>query len=356
MRIAIVSGSWPPDPCGVGDYAGQLAGALRDLGVDVTCLGGEPWSGFRALRELRRAAKMRHFDLVHIQYPTMGFGRSLVPALVPLLIRATPVAVTLHEFSSFRLARRLWFVTFAHRVDLRIFTSREESAKFRRRMKPSCGKDLVVPIGSNIPTCATATARQERTVCCFGLLCPGKGIEDFLDLAALARARHWRFVLIGAVTRTYAAYAETIVERARSLGVAIHLDEPADEVARLLSSMEIAYLPFPDGACDTRGSLHAVMRNGAVVVTKHAARTSEAIVAATVHASDAAEARDSIERLLGDDRLRETIRNAGRAVPPRWRDIAETHVAGYGSTILRRAGKASPNKGEVRHAESWGDA
>ena len=354
MRIAIVSGSWPPDPCGVGDYAGQLAGALRDLGVDVTRLGGEPWSGFRALRELRRAAKARRFDLVHIQYPTMGFGRSLVPALIPLLIRATPVAVTLHEFSSFRLARRLWFVTFAHRVDLRIFTSREESARFRHRMKPSRGQDLVVPIGSNIPACANATERQEKTICCFGLLCPGKGIEDFLDLAALARGKDWRFVLIGAVTGTYAAYANAVVERARSLDVAIHLDEPADEVARLLSSMEIAYLPFPDGACDTRGSLHAVMRNGAVVVTRHAERTSEAIVGASVHASGAAEARDKIGTLLGDDRLRETIRTAGRAVPPRWRDIAEAHVAGFGSMIPRRAGKT--NNSGVRHAESWGDA
>ncbi len=355
LRVAIISGSWPPDHCGVGDYAERLSGALREQGIEVTCLGGEPWSGLATLREFRRAVKTRRFDLVHIQYPTMGFGRSIVPALLPLLSRNVPIVVTLHEFSSFRAARRLWFVTFAHFVDLRIFTGSDERGKFRRRMKPSRGIDLVVPIGSNIPA-GTSTARLEKTICYFGLLCPGKGIEDFLDLAASAPPAGWRFALIGAMTKTYAAYADTVVRRARSLGVALHLDESAVEVAHRLSAIEIAYLPFPDGACDTRGSLHAVMRNGAVVVTKHSERTSASIMASTVHAADVTEAREKVRMLFGDDQRREALRRAGRCVPPGWRDIAADHLAGYTSALRARRIEVDTATGGAGRVRSVNDA
>ena len=138
------------------------------------------------------------------------------------------------------------------------------------------------------------------------------------------------------------------------MGIALHLDEPAVDVARRLASMEIAYLPFPDGACDTRGSLHAVMRNGAVLVTKHAERTSARIKAASVHAASVGEARARIEMLFGDETLREAMRCAARTVPPGWGDIAEAHLAGY--TLAMRGQRTGIDAGMTKRAGSLNDA
>lgn len=330
MRILLVSGSLPPNPCGVGDYTNRLAAALQNLGADVVCLGGEPWSGPREALALRRLLKADPADVVHLQYPTVGYGRSLVPALLPLVAASTSFAVTMHEFSSFKKLRRPWFWTFPRLADMRIFTNDRERGAFERSFPKRKGIDEVIGIGSNIPT-APNTRRDERSISYFGLLTPGKGLDDFLCLAEQAASMPWTFRLIGAAPSSYAAYAAQIVARAKAAGISIHLDRDVHEVAELLARTEVAYLPFE--ASLSRGSLLAAFSNGAAVLTRHGPNSGQSIKQASLHVASSLEAFDALLELFQDDPKRVRLQRAARNVHCGWPEIARKHLFAYERAI-----------------------
>ena len=148
--VLLVSGSWPPQPCGVGDYTERLARELERHGIGVIRFGNDgfarPFSP-AIVSEIGRAP----CDIVHIQYPTAGYRRSFTPSALAFGLRGKPVVVTLHEYASFRWYRRAWFAPFAQRCAARIFTTGEERALFESRFPARKGLDLTVEIGSNIP-------------------------------------------------------------------------------------------------------------------------------------------------------------------------------------------------------------
>jgi glycosyltransferase involved in cell wall biosynthesis len=327
LDLALVSGSWPPDSCGVGDYTKRLAATLANRGVRVTCLGGSESSeisgGLRLVEQIRAA----NFDLVHLQYPTMGFGRSLVPTGLPLAIGKTPIIVTLHEFSTFKKIRRPWFLTFAHFVRARVFTNEDERSNFIKVMRPLRGLDAVIPIASNIGK-GSDVERAPNSICSFGLIAPNKGIEQFLDFAFLCNQEPpLRLSLIGAKTEMYAGYADSIFERANQLGVKLYLNLPENEVANVLSSQELAYLPFPGGASAKRGSLLAAQQNGVVVITTHSDLTPRSIRDTTIEARSPAEALKAVLRFRANSsELIKKREQVTRQPKTSWEEIGASHI------------------------------
>jgi len=119
MRVLLVSGSYPPMPCGVGDYTAQLAKAFGRRGdVTVAVLTGIPAEGvveegvelFPVVRTwgisdapsiVRRIRRWRP-DVVHIQYPTHYYRG--IQWVLPMLVRIAngPVVQTWHEYYSSR--------------------------------------------------------------------------------------------------------------------------------------------------------------------------------------------------------------------------------------------------------------
>ncbi len=92
MRVLIIAGSYPPDKCGVGDYTFHLANALaarQKVEVGVLTNAGQvnafydnlvkvfrtvsSWRN-KSLLEVRHVVSDFHPDVVHIQYPTQGYG------------------------------------------------------------------------------------------------------------------------------------------------------------------------------------------------------------------------------------------------------------------------------------------
>ncbi len=56
MKVALITGSLPPDPCGVGDYTYKLYKALSDKGIDVEILCRKNWrikEVFKLYKELK---------------------------------------------------------------------------------------------------------------------------------------------------------------------------------------------------------------------------------------------------------------------------------------------------------------
>lgn len=128
-RVVVLSGSYPPMSCGVGDSAHALAHALAGLGVKIEVLADKlaqavsvdegpvpvhadvaAW-GLGGLKKLVRAIEGLSPDILHIHYPTKAYGKGLGVPFLPMFIRARrkpiKIVVTLHEFKLSHPARRM---------------------------------------------------------------------------------------------------------------------------------------------------------------------------------------------------------------------------------------------------------
>jgi glycosyltransferase involved in cell wall biosynthesis len=357
--VLMVSGSWPPEACGVGDYTERLCRELELNGIDVVRFGGDGLSRVYSRSAIRQANDV-DCDIIHIQYPTAGYGRSLTPSAMPACAGDKPVIVTLHEYSVFRWYRRAWFSPFAKSCAARIFTTEEERGLFERRFHKRIGTDLTIDIASNIPVARNAVRRADR-ISYFGLIAPNKGIETFLHLCEIARAASsdFTFDLIGAIPEQHRRYAEATLQRALACGVQLAIDLPDEAVASQLATATFAYLPFPDGASGKRGTLAAALVNKLIVVTRHSGITPDWIRSATFDAKRPEEALKIFTRLRADSRRREAVEAQSALVAARfrWDIIAQRHAALY-QTLLRtpadgrRRAAAGPSTGFVSRMAS----
>lgn len=339
MRVLLITGSYPPAVCGIGDYTSVLERHLRAAGVDVTVFHDADWSSAGSLA-VARAVRTQRADLYHLQYPTLGYGRSVSPSLLPLLVRSAPFVVTTHEFSIFRTIRRPWFLPFAARARAMIFTNEKDRDAFYRYARWSRAESAVIPIGSNIPA-APLQPREARRVTYFGQLAPQKGLEDFLVLAQLNNERNagYHLTILGGVPDRYRDYAQTQLARAQELGIDTILDRPADEVAVHLARTSYCYLPFIDGASVKRGSLLAALTNQALVLTTHSDITPDWLRQATVCATGPDHALAELDRLEQSPHMRRAIEAQLGTLGPRfaWDDIARRHIELYRRIISTTA-------------------
>lgn len=342
--VLMVSGSWPPEACGVGDYTERLCRELEVSGISVVRYSDPGLSRPYSPGAIKSVANA-DCDLVHIQYPTAGYGRSYTPAALPLALRDKPVVVTLHEYSIFRWYRRAWFAPYARHGAARIFTTDEERKLFEHRFPRRAGLDETIEIASNIPAAPPSPERDRTRVVSFGLIAPSKGIEDFLALAEQAHAARspFTFEVIGAVQERHRAYADAIKQRGMAAGVTFAINISDDAVAQRLANAGYAYLPFPDGASGKRGTLAAALINKLVVITRHSVITPPWITAATFHARDAEEAFSLLSQLSANESAWDAaVRKSGAAWRRyRWDGIARRHAALYDLVLRVRQAPAS---------------
>jgi glycosyltransferase involved in cell wall biosynthesis len=109
----------------------------------------------------------------------------------------------------------------------------------------------------------------------------------------------------------------------------VGLDHEA--AGRALGEAAFAYLPFPDGASERRGSLLACLAAGNVVVTTRGPQTPSALDGAVRYAASPHEAAEVLGALAADERAVARLRAAAMAFAARfsWESIAERHVELY---------------------------
>ena len=332
--VCLVSGSWPPEVCGVGDYAAILADTLDQAGCQVSTLRLGTW-GMGGIGPLRDFLRDCQADIVHIQYPSRGYGRSILPAMIPLLTRK-PVVVTLHEFEIFRWYRMPWFHPFARFTAARVFSRQAEQAAFAARFSRRRGRDRIIPIGSNIPL-AAPRKRQPDSVAFFGLFWPGKGLESFLEFAADLRANADGPIpisIIGAPVDEHQEFARHVRAVAADLDIRLHENRPAAEVGDRLAEHVYAYLPFPGGVDERRGSMAAALANGCLILTPHGPHTPDWLREATIAAGSAGEA-STIVRAGLDGTRRAELMPLVEAAAARfdWSEIARRHLELYDEVL-----------------------
>ena len=329
MNILMISGSYPPEVCGVGDYTAQLVESLRRMDVEVRTLEGVKWN-LGSLAKILEATGHHRYDIIHIQYPTVGYGSSLIPQLLSLKV---PAIVTLHEFSQARLPRRLAtipFLLFARRL---LFTSAYELAGIQR-MLPGIGrKSEVIPIGTNVRPSPIPKPRRFDEVIYFGLIAPRKGIEQVIEFSAAASQTDpgIRVRVIGRVPDAFRDYARQVMALAADLPIRWTLDKSESEVADILAEASLAYLPFPDGASDRRGSLKAALSSGVVCISTDGKAVPDELRKHLVFASDGKDALEKARSLLTDRSSLESLSAESRAYSESfdWEKIARKHLEVY---------------------------
>jgi len=372
LRLALITGEYPPLPGGVGDYTRELARAMQARGHAVavwTDRRGEgedasPFPVFRVVRRwdarawftLGRSLRAWQPDGVLLQYQAAAYGlggaMNLWPAIARLWLGKIPIVVTFHDLRVPYLfpkagPLRTWSIRFlARRADGVIVTNHEDEAALRAAGIRSLWR---IPIGSNItPPSDLPPPRTARThlglpedlplVGFFGFLHPSKGFDVLLEaIAMLAReGMAVGLVHIGATVapsdpsqRDYAAWCH---RRIRELGLEGRVWEtgyrPPGEISLAFAAVDLCALPYRDGISFRRGTLMAALAHGRAVISTFPRvpipelQTGDPIL--LTPPEDPGALAHAIRRVLEDPALRLRLERGARMLAERfaWERIA----------------------------------
>ena len=335
MKVALIIGACEPGKCGVGDYTIRLAEALRNAGIDVEVINTGDWSIADAIKEKRFLSR---FDILHLQYPTSGFGRSLGPQLFSIL---SPTITTIHEASQRKFLRKLSLFPFALRARHLIFTSSFER-RFAVRFAPWTAKHTsVIPVGTNINVMPAQRSALSPEIIYFGLIMPNKGLEQVIQLASLIKGAGFPYSvnIVGQVPVGREGYFQQLRNQAADLPVVWNQNLADEQVAQVLNQSSVAYLPYPDGASDRRTSLKSALAAGLAVITNRGEHTSPSLAKSVLLSATPQEALSNLQILFSDSSVREALSLRAIDYSHRfsWERIARLHMKVYRSVCFRRA-------------------
>ena len=299
MRVLLITGSYPPMKCGVGDYSYNLVRALAtDARIHVGVLtsstereiansdGVEVFpimKGWGLANTLDIIKAIHHWspDIVHIQYPTQGYGNGLLPWMLPAIsfLMRKKVVQTWHEIYSRRNAPLLFLKSII--PSTLVFVRPQYVENLHPMLLWSLWNKKIVYIqnaSSSIPrTCLDETEKstlkkaylnnQKRLIVFFGFVHPQKGVELLFEISD-STSDH---IVIAGQIDEHEDYSNEIIKRA-SVGswlgkVTITGFLPAHDVAALLSVADAVILPFRGGGGEWNTSIHGAVLNGAFVIT-----------------------------------------------------------------------------------------
>ncbi len=357
MRILLISGSLPPMKCGVGDYTAHLANALsRMSNTDVAVLTDVSATprpsefkfdvlpichGWRISDVARIASEVRRWkpDLIHIQYPTQGYGHRYLPWLLPALFRIAlvPVVQTWHGYDSRRMTRRLLpnSVLSGGLIVVRpeYLEMMDPFYRWLNRRKHV----RFIPNASTIPP--TQLSEHERTairlrfcrpdrrlIVFFGFAYPDRGAELLFQLG---NAEQHHLIFISDLSPSD-RYHKSILDQAACAPwggkVTVTGYLPAEEVGRILAAADAVLLPFRDGGGMWNTSIRAAISQGTFVLTTSREQHGYDSIDNAYYArpDDVADMRNALHRYVGTRSDAASI-----DLHSNWDSIAQAHVALY---------------------------
>jgi glycosyltransferase involved in cell wall biosynthesis len=305
-RIALVTGSWPPIKCGVGDFCRRLAlemsrqgapvavitdgGAQAQPGDAVTVHAKIPHWGPSALPAVLRAVAAARPNVVNLHYPTVNYHRLSLVDLLPFAVRTllrVPVVTTVHEFSTFRRLGR-GRVAQMVRSSAAAIVPDIENARLLRQIFSARGDQIAhIPLGPPIePSLPVGFDRfawrrthdldpQSLLLVYFGFVSPSKGVDTLLQAyAQLPSNLNVQLCLLTdrePSAPQYADYHRHIAAQVDDLAQTHPIRWtgylPADAVSAWLAAADLAVLPFADGASLRRTTLLTCIAHGLPVLS-----------------------------------------------------------------------------------------
>ena len=365
MYVTLVAGSHPPDPCGVGDYAARLARALIRKGIrvdllvprQVTSAPGDrhvlpaiPSFAVPSLLGFANLVRQLGPDIIHVQYPSLHYRRTLGSRLLAALLRMrcpqSLVVVTIHEPARSRLSLAYNTLPLLAAHGAIFVESRNLLTQWGRLSKLIARRKVVriIPIASNMPAASVgpremAAIRQGLGVpqgatllSYFGQLKPTKGVHLFPEI--LRRLPQAHLLIVGPLDNQpfvgwlRAALSEPcFANRVHFLGYLA-----PDDVARYLAAADAAVFPLLDGHSERSGSVLAALSQGTFTVTSHPTRRGLDGNLYYTAPGDVEETVEAIRRYAGR-------RGRPLDVEGQWGAIATQHVELYEELLKGMGGR-----------------
>jgi glycosyltransferase involved in cell wall biosynthesis len=291
-----------------------------------------------ALLKLRETYKNKPGIVFHLQYPTLGMGKSFAPALLSFAFKNSKVFMTFHEFEQFSLIRKMYFLFTSLTNTRYIFTNEYEQEQFARFFPWTKTKSIVIPIGNNIsaiPFEQNGDSPQHRLIY-FGQIAPNKGIEEYLDTVSCLRLAKNNIpcAIMGATLGSSNDLLHKISSMANQNNIECMFNLSSEDVSKELHKSSIAYLPFPGGVSDKRGSALACLTHGLKLITVHSELTPEWWRETTYAAQNYEESTHIVQKIIAskqDDKDTETVETTLKLAlkERKWKHIAEKHLAMY---------------------------
>jgi glycosyltransferase involved in cell wall biosynthesis len=365
MKVLLITGSFPPMKCGVGDYTACLARALAkiqntrvavltsyctDAGVSNDIFEVFPvvrgW-GISDISGIVKTIKMWRPDVIHIQYPTQGYGRRLLPWLLPGIchyLLNIPVVQTWHEsFQSISLKHRLIGLLIAVVPGGLIVVRPDYKAKLPQFFRWLIRHKRYEQIESASTIPVRRLTRHERDevraqygnpgkllIAFFGFIFPTKGIEQIFDIAD-PQTHH--LVLIGHLDSSDAYHSQLldyIKNGAWSTAVTVTGFLPASGVGRVLSAADAIVLPFVSGGGAWNTSILAAQAQGTFTLTTAYERHGYSDSINTYYAcpGDITDMRTALGMYIGRKN-----NDAGVSAVNDWETVAKKHLGFYESAL-----------------------
>lgn len=382
MKILLITGSFPPMRCGVGDYTFQLARALaRDPGLQVAVLTSTAaallesptnfaffpvvrawdWSELKSILGVIRKWKP---DLVHVQYPTLGYGRKRLPWVLPLCLHLAgfPVVQTWHEIYQppIRSAFIFWFLSKAVVPGGLVIVRKDYRIRTKALLRWVFLNKTVrfIPNASAIPAVELSDAEREairsqyarpgaHIIAYFGFIQPSRQVELLFQMVD---SNESHLVIVGDSFReadlpdfpqstraAFSNYYQSIKQLAESEvwkgKVTMCGFMPALEAARVLATADAVVIPILGGAGEWNTSVHGAQAQGTFVLTTSMLRRGYDPGKNTYFAGehDLEDMRWALKQYVGK-------RSAGTNAPVQaWESIRESHVALYRTRVSIKA-------------------
>ncbi len=356
----LISGSLPPMKCGVGDYTASLATALKrqkdtvvavitdesavpipsDFSFEVLPI-ARGWR-MKDLSRLLRTIRRWNPDIIHIQYPTQGYGRRYLPWLLPIFLGLLklPIVQTWHEYHLEKAIRNIFNTVMAGGL-IAVRPQYKETMSSWYRWLIRRKRFEFIPNASAIPKRTMSdfqrTAEKSRfastgfnLIVYFGFAHAAKSVELLFDIAD----PDCDYLFLACELDPKDAYHKAILDRAsehpwaNKVTVAGFL--PAAEVATVLAAADAVVLPFRDGGGEWNTSIHAAVLQGTFVLTTSRNRRGYDASQNTYYASptDLIDMRSALRTFCG-----KKVHPGDSDLVTEWKKIADAHLSFYSSLL-----------------------
>lgn len=372
-RIALITGDFPPAVSGIADYVEKLGAAMVKLGGDVTVItsradGVETQYPFAVRREMpswkwrdrgQLIDVLSSFDIAHIQYPGVAYGRSMMINLLPkLLARHAPNTkslVTIHDFRVMRLRWRARVAPMLWGVDGLIHVDPRDGPYLDTFMPFGKPPTTIIPIAANAEPvhCGHGDRARwraelgfkddETVVAFFGILYPHKGLPELHEAIRSLRVQGHKIRLLALGDFDRQAEWRAGMEAAlRQDHVVWVQGAPLERVSECLHAADLAALPFHSGASTNRGSMLATLAHGLPTVTTNGPCTPSDLTqhfdVSLVPVNAPKELAQAIDDIVRDPALAARMRHNALVASDKlsWPTVAKQTMAFYDRLLERQ--------------------
>lgn len=366
MRFGIL-GTYPPAQCGMATFSSALAAALSAQGSEVSVVrvaDGTSSSNDSVVGELVNGSPQSSeacVDLLNqsqvavIQHEDGLYGGAHGDELLAILGRLrVPSIVIAHNVLKNPAPHQRWVLEqMATMTDRMVVMS--EAARERVCGEYGVDRRKVVTIsrGATLPTQPRLKRSSRPTILTFGLLGPGKGVEQVIDVlpSLLTVPGRPRYLVVGRthpkVLATHAeGYREGLVERASSNGVAdsVSFDDrylAGTALTALVQTAAVIVLPYESRDQVSSGVLVDAVASGRPVVATafpHAVELLRDGAGIIVPHDDPEAMSSALRRVLTQPRLAGSMAAQARQIAPAmaWPVVADAYVQLAACVLMER--------------------